>query len=68
MTALLLDEDSLETENYYVVCETQGRDTEGQTIFDYNGKFGKEPNVRLAIKMDKEKYHNLIRNALARFE
>ena len=66
--ALLMDGDGLETEDYYVICETQGSETEGQTIFDYSGRFGKQPNVSLVVKMDREKYHSLIRNALARFE
>ena len=63
-----MDGDGLETEDYYVICETQGSETEGQTIFDYSGRFGKQPNVSLVVKMDREKYHSLIRNALARFE
>ena len=65
---LLLDGDCLETEDYYVICETQGTETEGQTIFDYKGHFGKEPNVQLAVRMDKEKYFDLIRTAVAHFE
>ena len=66
--ALLMDGDGLETEDYYVICETQGSETEGQNIFDYSGRFGKQPNVSVVVKMDREKYHSLIRNALARFE
>ena len=66
--ALLLDGDCLETKDYFVLCETQGTKTEGQTIFDYKNHFGQEPNVQLCIKMDREKYLNLIRDALAHFE
>ncbi len=66
--ALLLDGDCLETEDYFVVCETQGTETEGHTIFDYLGHFGRKPNVQLAVKMDKEKYFDLIRTSVAKFE
>ena len=66
--AMLLEGDSLETEDYYVVCETQGSQTEGQTVFDYKGYRKKRPNVQLAVKMDKQKYIHLIEDALAHFE
>ncbi len=66
--ALLLDGDSLMTEDYFVVCETQGSETEGQTIFDYKGHLGRPANVQLAVSMDRDKYLNLIRTALAHFE
>ncbi|MBQ3008916.1 MAG: nucleoside hydrolase [Oscillospiraceae bacterium] len=66
--ALLLDGDSLETEDFFVICETQGTETEGQTIFDYKNHFRREPNVQLAVKMDREKYKDLIRKAVAYFE
>lgn len=65
---LLMENDGVETEDYFVICETQGSETEGQTIFDYKGHFKREPNVQLAVKMDKEKYCELLRQALAHFE
>ncbi len=66
--ALLLDGDCLETEDYYVICETQGTETEGQTIFDRKNHFKRDPNVQLAVKMDREKFLDLIRTAVAKFE
>ena len=66
--ALLEDGESLVTEEYYVVCETQGTETEGQTIFDYKGHYGKEPNVRLTISVDRERYKDAVRKAFAHFE
>ncbi len=66
--ALLLDGDSLVTEDYFVVCETQGSETEGQTVFDYKGHLNREANVQLAISMDRDKYLDLIRSALAYFK
>ncbi|MEG1049806.1 MAG: nucleoside hydrolase, partial [Oscillospiraceae bacterium] len=50
VAAMLLQEE-LETEDYYVLCETQGSETQGQTVFDYKGQKGKAPNVQLAVKM-----------------
>lgn len=66
--ALLLDGDCLETKDYFVICETQGTETEGQTVFDYKNHFNRQPNVQLAVKMDKEKFFDLIRNSVAKFE
>jgi len=66
--ALLLDGDCLETEDYYVVCETQSSENEGQTVFDYKGHLRGQPNVQLCIKIDREKYRDLIRKAVAHFE
>ncbi|MBR5521273.1 MAG: nucleoside hydrolase [Oscillospiraceae bacterium] len=66
--ALLEDGESLVTEEYYVVCETQGTETEGQTIFDYKGQYGKAPNVRLTISVDRERYKDAFRKAFAHFE
>ncbi len=66
--ALLLDGDSLVTEDYYVVCETQSSENEGQTVFDYLGRYNSEPNVQLCISVDREKYLGLIRDAVAYFE
>ncbi len=66
--ALLLENDSLVTEDYFVICETQGSETEGQTIFDYKGHMGRKPNVQLAVSLDREKYLDLIRTSLAHFK
>lgn len=66
--ALLLDGDGLITEDCCVVCETQGSVTQGQTVFDMKGHLGMEPNVQLAITMDKEKYKQILKNSLEHFE
>ena len=66
--ALLLDGDCLVTEDYYVVCETQSSENEGQTVFDYKGHLKGQTNVQLCISVDKEKYQGLIRDAVAHFE
>ena len=64
--AMLL-EDKLVTEDYYVVCETQGKVNEGQTVFDYLGALGKKPNVSLAVKMPMDEYYKLFCEAVAHF-
>ena len=66
--AALLLEDCVQLEDYYVVCETQGSETEGQTVFDYKGYSGKAPNVQLAVKMDLDKYVQLLTDSIAHFE
>ncbi len=68
--AMILDEENaLETKDYFVVCETQGTETFGQTVFDYIGnKANKAKNVQLAIKMDRLKYYQLLSDAISYFE
>ncbi len=66
--ALLLDGESLVTEDCTVVCETQGSETEGQTVFDMKGHLKMKPNVQLAITMDREKYKRLLKSAFEHFE
>ncbi|MEG0091952.1 MAG: hypothetical protein RSA20_09040, partial [Oscillospiraceae bacterium] len=61
-------QEELKTEDYYVLCETQGSETQGQTVFDYKGQKGKAPNVQLAVKMPIDKYYKLFAQAMAHFE
>ncbi len=65
---MILDGDCLETKDYYVVCETQGTQTHGQTVFDYLHRSKKDTNVSLAVKMDKDKYYKLFSDAISHFE
>ncbi|MBQ5327094.1 MAG: hypothetical protein J6K80_07820 [Oscillospiraceae bacterium] len=51
-----------------MVCETQSSENEGQTVFDYKGHLKGRPNVQLCISVDRQKYLNLIRDAVAYFE
>lgn len=66
--AAMLLEDDIVTEDYYVMCETQGTETQGQTVFDYKGRMGRTPNVQLAVKMPIDKYYKLFADAIACFE
>lgn len=66
--AAMLLSDELETEDYYVTCETQGSQTQGQTVFDYISRLGKPANVQLAVKMPIDKYNKLFARAMAHFE
>ena len=66
--AAMLLEDSLQTQDYYVACETQGRETMGQTVFDYKGYTKNEANVQLAVKMPIEEYYNTLVQAIAYFK
>lgn len=58
--AFLLDGDCLVTEDYYVLCETQGSRTRGQTVFDYKNMLNRRPNVQLAVDIDRQKFLNLM--------
>ncbi len=65
---MIFDGDGLETKDYYVVCETQGTETNGQTVFDYGNRSKKEPNVSLAVKMDVDRYYKVLSDAISHFE
>lgn len=65
--AAMLLEDKLQTQDYYVVCETQSSLNEGQTVFDYLGVMGKKPNVTLAVKMPIDEYYDIFCKAMAKF-
>ena len=66
--ALLEDGESLVTDDYYVLCETQSSTTNGMTVFDYKGYMKKERNVQLCVDVDKDKYFELLTKAFSHFE
>lgn len=56
-TAIAIDPSiATKTEHYYIDIETNSDLTRGQTVVDYNGTFGKAPNVELVIEASHERF------------
>lgn len=62
--AELLDDTLMEKVPYYVACETRGKHTFGQTVVDYGGRWGREPNVDVAMKVDRERFLKIMTDAV----
>lgn len=56
----LMDEELIQTEKYYVAVEYKGVHTMGQTVVDFSGVCKKEPNVEVAMKVDKERFRKML--------
>ncbi|WP_052011798.1 nucleoside hydrolase [Youngiibacter fragilis] len=60
----LIDESLAETRKAYVTCEMTGRNTYGQTVTDFKGLCGKEPNVDVAMVTHVEVFRNMLKGML----
>ena len=49
-----------ESASYYIDIETKSDLTRGQTVVDYNGTLGKEPNVELVIEASHERFMEML--------
>ncbi len=54
--ALALDPSIATFEDAFVAIETQGRWTRGATVIDPYGRLGREPNARVALEIDVERF------------
>ena len=66
--AALIDPSVVECENWFVDIETQGELTRGQTVADVYGVTGKEPNCRVAMKVDVGKFIGMMMNAIGKLD
>jgi len=62
--ALLIDPDVMTLQETFVAIETEGRWSRGATVVDLNGRFGQEPNARVAMELDAERFWDLVIEAL----
>ncbi|WP_129113520.1 nucleoside hydrolase [Halegenticoccus tardaugens] len=56
--------DSLRFEEAYVEIDTTGGPSNGATVFDEHGVYGKEPNCRVALGVDGDAYEETVVSAL----
>jgi purine nucleosidase len=64
--ALLIDPAVIRCVEAFVAVETQGRWTRGATVVDLHGRLGHEPNARVAMELDFERFWDLVIGALGR--
>ncbi|HEX5826643.1 MAG TPA: nucleoside hydrolase [Candidatus Limnocylindrales bacterium] len=56
------------TRRYHVDVETQGDITRGRTVVDHRGVPGPDPNCDVALTIDRERFVNLLVDAVASFD
>ena len=64
--AMLIDPSLIRSVDAFVAVETAGRWTRGATVVDFNGRFGRPPNARVAMELDAPRFWDLVRGALER--
>lgn len=62
--AAVLDPTIVETEFLPVSVETQGQYTTGRTVVDFYGVTGKKPNVDVALKVDRDRFVQMVIDAM----
>ena len=62
--ASLIEPDIIETRDYHVDVETSGALTVGRTVIDTNFRSGKEPNARVAMNADTERFGRFVLDTL----
>ena len=62
--AYLIDPSCIETKPMYCKIELKSEDSYGRTLCDYFGILKKEPNVDVAVKLDFDKFWNIVYETL----
>lgn len=62
--AYVIDESILKTEKYHVDIETRGEITRGKTVVDIYRVTGKEPNIEVAVDVDRERFIRLLKELI----
>jgi purine nucleosidase/pyrimidine-specific ribonucleoside hydrolase len=64
--AALIEPDLVRWRRCFVAVETAGQWTRGTTVVDLYDRYGREPNVDVAMELDVEAYWNLVLSAIDR--
>lgn len=64
--ALVIDPTLVRSVETFVAIETEGRWTRGATVVDLHGRFGREPNARVAMELDVPRFWDLVIDAIER--
>jgi inosine-uridine nucleoside N-ribohydrolase len=62
--ASMIEPDIIQTENYHVAVETMGALTVGRTVVDTNFRSGRDPNARVAMDADTERFGQFVLDTL----
>ena len=65
---MLTHPEIFETRDLYVDIELEGEYTRGATVADFNGRPGNKPNVRCALSIDRDRYIDLLVEALHAYD
>jgi pyrimidine-specific ribonucleoside hydrolase len=63
--AAVFDEGVVKTEYARVDVEIRGEFTAGRTVVDFRGVTGKEPNAKVAVDVDRDRFLNLLMSAIS---
>lgn len=66
--AAVIQPELIKTEPYHVVVETKGKYTTGKTVVDVMRVTKKEPNVNVALDIDREGFVHLVKRLLKSYE
>lgn len=64
--AAVVDPSLFTTEKYFVDVDNTGRLTAGQTVVDFEGKTGSQPNVDVALSIDVTRFRAMLNERLSR--
>jgi len=65
--AVAVDPSLVRCVNRYVGIETESRYCDGQTVCDFDDRWGKKPNAEVCIELDHERFLDLLTNRLNRY-
>lgn len=63
--AAVFDESVVKTQYARVDIETRGEFTAGRTVVDFRGAAGREPNARVAVDVDRDRFMHLLMTAIS---
>src|SRR5215207_964022 len=64
--ALIAEPGAARCVDAFLAIETEGRWTRGATVVDLGGRCGREPNARIAMELDAERFWNVVVAAVER--
>jgi len=66
--ACIIDPEVMISKDYHVDIETKGTFTNGKTVVDVYHVTGKEPNAKVGIDIDRNKFMNILKEAMMNYE
>lgn len=66
--AAAIDGSLIKTRHLHVDVETKGEFTKGKTVVDIYMVTGKEPNIHVALDIDRERFINLVKGLMKKYE
>lgn len=64
--AVAIDEDIVGMKDYFVDVEYSSRLCDGQSVCDFNNKYGKKPNAKVALELNKDKFMSMFLQSIVK--